>query len=152
MDHVDPKRRSEIMAAIRGKDTGPELIVRRYLHRRGFRFRLHSKRLLGKPDLVFSGRRTVVFVHGCFWHSCPHCRTGRRKVKSNGDYWEHKLARNRVRDARTRTVLTAEGWKVLVVWACQTADPALLEQLAEEIAVQSSSGSSPFTASSDGPA
>jgi DNA mismatch endonuclease (patch repair protein) len=136
MDHVDSKRRSEIMAAIRSKDTAPELAVRQYLHRLGLRYRLHSRGLPGKPDLVFAGRRTVVFVHGCFWHGCPHCRAGRRKVKSNTGYWESKLARNRIRDARTGAALAALGWRVLTVWACQTGDADVLRRLADEVAYQ----------------
>lgn len=151
MDHVTRQRRSEIMAAIRGKDTAPELAVRRFLHGRGLRYRLHVRRLPGNPNLVFPGRRAAVFVHGCFWHGCPHCRVGRRKVKSNTAYWEQKVARNQARDARAADELTAAGWKVFTAWACEAADPAALDRLAEAVAGQPSSGSSPLTASSLGP-
>jgi DNA mismatch endonuclease (patch repair protein) len=139
------------MAAIRSKNTAPELAVRRCLHRRGLRFRLHVKRLPGNPDLVFPSRHTAVFVHGCFWHGCPHCRVGRRKVKSNMAYWEQKLARNRARDSRAVDELTAAGWRVLVVWACEAANPTALERFAEAVAGQPSSGASPVTASPLGP-
>jgi DNA mismatch endonuclease (patch repair protein) len=151
MDHVTSERRSEIMASIGAKDTAPELVVRRFLHQRGLRYRLHVKKLPGNPDLVFSGRRTAVFVNGCFWHGCPHCRVGRRKVKSNKAYWEHKIARNKERDTRTTDELTAAGWRVFTVWACETRDPAALDRLTKAVAGQPSSGSSPFTASSLGP-
>lgn len=133
MDHVSSKRRSEIMAAIRGKDTAPELAVRRFLHRRGLRYRLHASNLPGNPDLVFPGRRAAIFVHGCFWHGCPHCRVGRRKVKSNTAYWEQKIARNQARDARAAAELTSAGWKVLAVWGCEARDPAALDRLAEAV-------------------
>lgn len=139
------------MAAIRSKHTAPELAVRRFLHRRGLRYRLHGKRLPGNPDLVFPGRRAAVFVHGCFWHGCPHCRVGRRKVKSNTAYWEQKIARNQARDARAADYLTAAGWKVFTVWGCEAADQTALERLANAVADQPSSGSSPLTASSLGP-
>lgn len=152
MDHVTTERRSEIMAAIRGKDTAPEMAVRRFLHCRGLRYRLHIKKLPGSPDLVFPGRRAAVFVHGCFWHGCPHCRVGSRKVKSNTAYWEQKIARNQARDARAANDLAAAGWKVFTVWACEAADSEALDRLAEAVASgQPSSGSSPFTASSLGP-
>jgi DNA mismatch endonuclease, patch repair protein len=102
MDTVTPARRSEIMAAIRSKDTAPELAVRRYLHASGLRYRLHRHRLPGRPDLIFPGRRLCLFVHGCFWHGCPHCRHGAREVKSNTSYWSVKLARNKARDAENQ--------------------------------------------------
>jgi DNA mismatch endonuclease (patch repair protein) len=130
MDTVTPARRSEIMAAIRSKDTAPELAVRRYLHAAGLRYRLHRHRLPGRPDLIFPGRRLCLFVHGCFWHGCPHCRHGTREVKSNASYWSIKLARNKARDAENQSRLAALGWNVLTIWACQTADPAALQSLA----------------------
>lgn len=121
------------MAAIRGKDTIPELRVRRFLHAQGLRYRLHAGRLPGKPDLVFRSRHAVVFIHGCFWHGCPHCRVGSRTVKSNADYWTPKLARNKVRDARVRAELEDLGWRVFVIWECQTRDQAVLSRLAGEL-------------------
>ncbi len=151
MDTVTPARRSANMARIRSRDTKPELVVRHFLHAQGLRFRLHKKGLPGKPDIVLARRRSVVFVHGCFWHGCPHCRAGRRKVLSNVDYWTAKLARNRDRDARTAAELTAAGWRVLTVWECETRNPATLEALAATLKDQPSSGGSPCTASGPGP-
>jgi len=146
------EQRSRNMAAIRGKDTRPEMAVRRFLHAKGLRYRLHALALPGKPDLVFRPRHTVVFVHGCFWHGCPHCRAGRRTVKTNTDYWLPKLARNKARDQLARAALEADGWLVLTVWECQVKDLAALESLATALLHRSpSSGSSPCTASSEGP-
>lgn len=143
--------RSRNMAAIRSKDTIPELRVRRFLHAQGLRYRLHAGGLPGKPDLVFRSRHTVVFIHGCFWHGCPHCHAGRRTVKSNADYWTPKLARNKMRDARVRVELEGLEWRVIVIWECQTRDRTVLDRLADELRGQPSSGSSPRTASGPGP-
>lgn len=133
MDTVTPQRRSAIMAAIRSKDTAPELAVRRALHASGLRYRLHYKKLPGRPDLVFPRRRVCLFVHGCFWHGCPRCIDGRRAVKSNTGYWSAKVAGNKERDERHRATLEAAGWTVLTVWECMTRDPAALRELAEAI-------------------
>ncbi|MGH7089458.1 MAG: very short patch repair endonuclease [Stellaceae bacterium] len=133
MDTVTPRRRSEIMAAIRSKDTAPELTVRRYLHAAGLRYRLHQHGLPGRPDLVFSGRRLCVFIHGCFWHGCPHYRHGMRDVKSNTAYWLPKLARTRARDADNQQRLLVLGWTTLTIWECHAADPAELVALARSI-------------------
>ncbi|MBI5520462.1 MAG: DNA mismatch endonuclease Vsr [Desulfovibrio sp.] len=113
-----PLSRSEIMGRIRSKDTKPELLVRRTLHRLGFRYRLHVKDLPGKPDLVFPSRRTVLFVQGCFWHG-HDCKVGNRAPKTNQDYWREKIARNRNRDVISAMRLVEAGWKVLVVWECE---------------------------------
>lgn len=120
------------MRAIRSKDTAPELAVRRLAHAMGYRFRLYRKDLPGKPDLVFPGRRKVVFVHGCFWHQHPleRCADGRRP-KSNTGYWDEKLARNTARDAGNQTSLKALGWDVLVVWECETAQTEKLRSMLE---------------------
>jgi DNA mismatch endonuclease (patch repair protein) len=130
MDTVSPERRSAIMRRIRGKDTAPELAVRRFLHGAGLRFRLHRAGLPGTPDLVFPSRRTCVFVHGCFWHGCRKCRAGTRPVKSNADYWAAKRACNRTRDWRTAAALRAAGWRVLAVWECEVQDARQLARLA----------------------
>lgn len=132
-DTVSPERRSEIMAAIRNRDTAPELRVRRFLHATGLRFRLHRMDLPGRPDLVFPSRQLCLFVHGCFWHGCPHCRHGARAVKSNTSYWIPKLARNKARDAKNQAQLAELGWSSLVVWECESSDPEKLSQLAERI-------------------
>lgn len=118
MDVVDKATRSRMMSGIRGKDTKPELRVRSHLHRTGLRYRLHAK-LPGKPDLVFPKHRTVVFVHGCFWHRHENCRYS-TTPQSNADFWQTKFAANVKRDALVQEQLTALGWRVLVVWGCQT--------------------------------
>ena len=111
------------MARVRHKDTSPELIVRRLLHRLGYRYRLHGKQLPGKPDLVFAGRRKVIFVHGCFWHQHEDERcTRRRRPTSNTAYWEGKLDRNVARDRAAVQQLAAAGWQTLIVWECETRD------------------------------
>ena len=122
-DTISKRRRSANMAAIRSGDTKPEMIVRRLAHGLGFRFRLHRKDLPGKPDLVFVARRRIIFVHGCFWHlhakaTCLDARV----PKSNLDYWRPKLERNVRRDKANQRALVRLGWKVLVVWDCETKD------------------------------
>jgi DNA mismatch endonuclease (patch repair protein) len=128
-DKLSPERRSKNMAAIKGKDTKPELIVRKLVHARGYRYRLHRKDLPGKPDLVFSPRRKVIFVHGCFWHGCERegCLDARRP-KSNTGYWNTKIEGNKSRDQKHLQSLQFDGWKVLVVWDCETNDAAALER------------------------
>lgn len=121
IDSVSPARRSANMAAIKSKDMEPELIVRRIVHALGYRYRLHRKDLPGKPDLVFGSRSKVIFVHGCFWHMHPkvNCLDA-RLPKSNREYWTPKLARNAARDAAQIAALRSLGWKVLVIWECET--------------------------------
>ena len=115
------------MAAIRGKNTKPELIVRRLLHRLGYRFRLHQKGIIGRPDLVFRSRRKVIFVHGCFWHM-HDCRYGRVRPRTNVAFWKEKRVANVERDLRTLTALRADDWESLVVWECETRDLSALER------------------------
>jgi len=119
MDKLSADRRSENMRRIRSADMKPEMMVRRLAHKLGYRFRLRRKDLPGKPDLVFVGRRKAVFVHGCFWHQHRRCREG-RLPKSNRAYWKPKLIRNVKRDAAAIAQLTRAGWRVLVVWECET--------------------------------
>ena len=114
------------MRAIRSKDMLPELAVRRAAHRLGYRFRLHRKDLPGKPDMVFSSRRKVIFVHGCFWH-LHNCKTA-HIPKSNQNYWVPKLERNQMRDRKNIEALKLAGWKVLIVWECETRDEKRLEE------------------------
>jgi DNA mismatch endonuclease (patch repair protein) len=133
MDKVTPERRSQNMSKIRSRDTSPELIVRQYLYSHGLRYRLHSKNLPGKPDLVFASRRLCVFVHGCFWHGCPRCIDGTRRVKSNEQYWSAKVVGNQARDVRNRTALVAAGWTVLVIWECEIRRTNRLSELLAEI-------------------
>ena len=133
MDIVDRSTRSRMMRGIRGKDTKPELLVRRLAHRLGYRFRLHRRDLAGSPDLVFPGRRKVIFVHGCYWHRHSGCRFA-YSPKSNVDFWNRKFAGNVERDAAALVALSREGWDALVVWECETADPvALAERLTEHL-------------------
>ncbi len=129
MDVYSAATRSRVMSCIGKTDTQPELRVRRLLHRCGCRFRLHRHDLPGVPDIVLPRYKTVVFVHGCFWHqhSCPLGKL----PKSNRAYWIPKLTRNHARDRASRRLLRQLGWTVLVVWECQTSDSdALLRQLA----------------------
>lgn len=123
VDSISPAERSRVMAAVRGKNTRPELIVRSLIHRMGYRFRLHRKGLPGRPDLVFPGRRSVIFVHGCFWHrhtkpSCPLARL----PKSRLDFWAAKLETNRKRDSMNVERLNHLGWRVFVIWECELKD------------------------------
>ena len=125
-DIYTKKRRSEIMGRIRSHDTEPEVRVRKVLHRMGFRFRLQNRDLPGKPDIVLPKLRTVVLVHGCFWH-CHDCCEG-HLPKSNKDYWAPKLARNRIRDVEAAKQLCVLGWKPIVIWECQTYSLGKLEK------------------------
>jgi DNA mismatch endonuclease, patch repair protein len=118
--------RSENMRRIRSSDTVPEVAVRKITHRLGFRFRLHRRDLPGKPDLVFAGRKKVIFVHGCFWHQ-HSCREG-RVPSSNSDYWAPKLGRNVERDTAALRGLHALGWSTLVIWECELKDEAALTE------------------------
>ena len=128
-DVFSTEKRSQVMAAVRGKDTAPELKVRRLLWREGYRYRLHAEKLPGKPDLAMASRRTAVFVHGCFWHG-HDCARGARAPKANAAYWSGKIARNRARDERNAAALEAMGWRPVTVWECELRDePALLRRL-----------------------
>ena len=125
MDIVDRATRSRMMSAIRGKDTKPEMAVRRLVHRRGYRFRLHRRDRAGSPDLVFPGRRKVIFVHGCYWHRHPGCRFA-YSPKTNAVFWNAKFDANVARDAEALTRLKADGWDPLVIWECESTDTGAL--------------------------
>ena len=118
MDRLTPEHRSWVMSRIRGKDTRPELFVRRLIHAEGFRYRLHRKSLPGSPDLVFPSRRKIIFVHGCFWHQ-HGCKVS-KLPKTRTAYWSEKFERNRIRDEENRAELELLEWRVLVVWECET--------------------------------
>lgn len=120
--------RSRIMRAVKGRNTTPELKVRSMLHRAGYRFRLHDRKLPGQPDLVFPGRGCVLFVHGCFWHG-HSCKRGARQPVSNAAYWMQKIEKNRARDAKHLAALHAAGWRTHVVWECELKDSTLLRRL-----------------------
>ena len=127
-DVFTPEQRSAVMRRVKGRDTAPELKVRRILWRLGARYRLHRKDLPGKPDIVLPGRKLAIFVHGCFWHG-HDCARGARVPKANRDYWLGKVGRNRARDEAARAALEAMDWRVLVVWECGLKDEAGLEDL-----------------------
>jgi DNA mismatch endonuclease (patch repair protein) len=125
-DVYGPEKRSAVMRRVKGRDTGPEMSVRRALTRLGARYRLHRGDLPGKPDVVMAGRRLAIFVHGCFWHG-HDCARGARVPKQNRDYWLGKVGRNRTRDAASREALVALGWRVETIWECELKDAAALE-------------------------
>ncbi|WP_026819011.1 very short patch repair endonuclease [Arthrobacter castelli] len=128
-DSLSPQRRSWNMSRIRGKNTKPEMTVRRLLHGAGYRYRLHDKHLPGKPDLVFAGRRKVIFVHGCFWHS-HSCKAGEKAPAQNAEFWAAKRTRTLERDAGQLEQLLGSGWDPLVIWECELKDQdALLERV-----------------------
>ncbi len=116
-DVMTPEQRSRCMAAIKGKDTKPELIVRKYLFSRGLRFRVQVRKLPGTPDIVLSKYRTVILINGCFWHGHESCRYF-RLPKSNVEFWRNKIQRNIARDARNESELKALGWRVIRIWEC----------------------------------
>lgn len=118
MDVFDAEKRSAVMRAVKSKNTTPEMTVRRLLHQAGYRFRLHRDDLPGKPDIVFPGKRAVIFIHGCFWHQHPGCRHADRP-SSNNPYWNKKLNRNIERDKAHAAALHEQGWKVLILWECE---------------------------------
>lgn len=128
-DTLSPKARSERMSRVKAKDTKPEMKLRRLVHGLGFRYRLHRRDLPGTPDLVFPGRRAVIFMHGCFWHRHPGCSLT-RMPKSRVEFWRTKLDANRKRDLRHQQVLAELGWRVLVVWECELRD---LDAVAREV-------------------
>lgn len=129
VDHVSPTKRSEIMRSVKQTGSSAEMIVRKLVWSLGFRYRLNVKSLPGSPDLVFGGRRKVIFVHGCFWHGHRECAKA-RLPKSNSDFWAAKIASNMKRDESVRLRLNSDGWSVLTVWQCELRDrDALSEKL-----------------------
>ena len=117
-DKMTPEQRHKCMSHIRGKDTRPEMIVRRYLFAHGYRYRLHEMRLPGTPDIVMRRLHTVIMVNGCFWHGHEGCRYF-VLPRTNSDFWRAKIERNKVRDAEQRTELRAKGWNVIQIWECE---------------------------------
>jgi DNA mismatch endonuclease, patch repair protein len=133
MDRLSPEKRKQNMAAIKGKDTGPEMIVRRLLHAMGYRFRLHRKDLIGKPDIYLPRYKTAVFVHGCFWHGHQGCKRATLPA-TRPEFWADKIGKNRARDQRVAEALTQAGVRVLTVWQCELKDlPALRARLDGEL-------------------
>lgn len=125
-DRFSPPQRAAIMARVGGRDTQPEIRVRRLLHRLGYRFRLHRRDLPGTPDIVLPRFKTVILVHGCFWHGHPGCRRA-ALPQTRRAFWETKIAGNRARDARVTAELESLGWRALVVWQCELRDIAAVE-------------------------
>jgi DNA mismatch endonuclease (patch repair protein) len=123
-----PEARRRTMQAVKSKDTGPEMWVRRLLHEQGYRYRLHVKDLPGCPDLVFSSRKKVIFVHGCFWHG-HHCARGNRVPVHNREYWVGKIEGNRKRDQKAARQLRQLGWERKVIWECSLRDPERVRSL-----------------------
>lgn len=146
-DPFTPEQRSAVMRAVKGRDTTPELTVRRLLRAAGIGYRLGGRGLPGRPDLVMPGRRVAVFVHGCFWHG-HDCARGARQPKANADYWSAKIGRNRARDAATLTALARDGWRVVTVWECGMKAAGFAEGLVAEVRGQAATVSA-SAASSD---
>ena len=145
-DVFTPEQRSAVMRRVKARDTTPELAVRRILRAAGIGYRLGGVGLPGRPDLVMKGRRTVVFVHGCFWHG-HDCARGARQPKANAAYWAAKIERNRTRDVSAQAALQAAGWRVVTVWECEMRSPGFAAGLVAEVsgqaAADSASASSP---------
>lgn len=132
IDRISPEARSTLMRAVRGKNTTPELAVRRLAYRLGARFRLHRTELPGTPDLVFPSRRLCIFVNGCFWHRHQGCRLA-TMPSSNVTFWQEKFTRNVTRDAENVRLLREAGWRVETIWQCETRDPKQLEARLQKI-------------------
>ena len=128
IDPLTPEQRRYTMAQVHSKDTKPEMRVRRLAHRLGYRYRLHRKDLPGKPDLTFSRRKKIIFVHGCFWHG-HDCPAGRKRPQTNQEYWTRKLERTRQRDVDNEAKLRELGWDALIIWECQTKDEDALAEV-----------------------
>lgn len=120
VDNLSSPERSALMSRVRGKNTKPELVVRKLLHSMGYRFRLHGRDLPGTPDIVLPKRRTIIFVHGCYWHG-HNCSAG-RLPKTRVDFWSRKITANRARDVRAVRALRRQGWSTLIIWQCQIRD------------------------------
>lgn len=134
-DVFTPERRSAIMRAVKGRDTAPELAVRRILRAAGIGYRLGGRGLPGRPDLVMQGRRVVVFVHGCFWHG-HDCVRGARLPKANSGYWTAKISRNRARDSAAQLALEDAGWRVVTVWECGLKGDGFADRLVDAVSGQ----------------
>ena len=147
-DVFTPEQRSAVMRRVTGRDTSPEIAVRRMLRAAGIGYRLGGSGLPGRPDVVMKGRRTVVFVHGCFWHG-HDCARGARKPKANADYWNAKLARNAARDAEVAARLSQAGWRVVTVWECDLKTAGAANRIVAEITGQAATVSSASEASPD---
>lgn len=137
-DFLTPEQRSERMSRIRGKDTQPELVVRRFLHAAGFRFRIHAKDLPGKPDIILPKYGVAIFVNGCFWHA--HVCQRERLMSSRSAFWLDKFTRNQRRDARSQRMLRMAGWRVFTVWECSLSTREKAERRLQRLAKNIASG------------
>jgi DNA mismatch endonuclease (patch repair protein) len=126
-DVFSKEKRSDVMRAVRGANTRPEIALRKALFAQGLRYRLHESRLPGRPDIVLPRHRSAIFVNGCFWHG-HDCPRGRRRPKANARYWREKIARNRARDVKSAAALRRLGWRVFLVWECGLKDPGRAAQ------------------------
>lgn len=131
-DVMTPEERSRCMAAVKGKDTKPEMIVRKYLFSKGLRYRLHVKKMPGSPDIVLKKYKTVIFIDGCFWHGHEGCKYF-KMPKSNKFFWEQKIKRNKARDVANDYVLQTEGWNVIRIWECEIKKVAEREERLEHL-------------------
>ncbi|WP_312703696.1 very short patch repair endonuclease [Stutzerimonas nitrititolerans] len=129
MDRLSVEQRSRLMSRVKGKNTAPELVVRRLVFGMGYRYRLHLKNLPGRPDLAFLGRKKVIFVNGCFWHGHTGCRYG-QLPKTRLEYWQDKIERNKKRDEENIYSLETNGWQVLTIWQCELRN---IEHLREKL-------------------
>lgn len=132
---MTPEQRHRCMAAVKGKDTKPEMIVRKYLFSKGLRYRLHNKKLPGSPDIVLKKYMTVVFIDGCFWHGHEGCKYF-KIPKSNEFFWEQKIRRNKARDIANDYVLQTEGWRVIRIWECEIKKMSTREERLESLYYQ----------------
>ena len=121
IDTVSPKKRSWMMGRVKNKNTAPEIKLRKLIFSMGIRYRLHCKDLLGRPDIVFQGRKKVIFMHGCFWHGHPNCKAS-KLPETRKDFWNTKINSNQVRDRENIRDLENLGWKVLIIWQCELND------------------------------
>jgi DNA mismatch endonuclease, patch repair protein len=128
MDILTPEERSERMSKIRGKDTKPELVVRKFLHANGYRYKLHDKSLPGRPDIKLPKYKTVIEINGCFWHGHDHCKNAQTPA-SNKDFWKNKIENNKKKDALNLQALSNLGWKVITIWECELKPYKLQETL-----------------------
>jgi len=130
-DIYSKRKRSEIMSKISGTETKPEILVRKYFFSKGFRFRKNDKRLPGRPDIVLPKYKTVIFIHGCFWHG-HHCKAG-KLPETNKEFWENKINSNMERDKKNQHKLEKLGWKIIIVWQCKLKNKKMMTKKLKEI-------------------
>ncbi len=142
MDDLTIEQRKKNMQHIRSTETKPEAIVRKALFSQGFRYRKNDRRYIGKPDIVLPKYKTIIFIHGCFWHQHMNCRYATRP-QSNADYWLPKLSKNADRDKKTNQILLDQGWRVIIVWECAL-KPSIVEKTIAELIVTIKDGTDSF--------